>query len=202
MKHCILILVISGLLLSGCHQAENQKASATNPTSAMISDSKKDLQQLVRQMYEWHETNSSQNDFEPIADAQDSSYVGIDLTKHKARVAELQKTGFFSTQFLDNYNQIGLAIDKGLKSKKLEWLVGDLPPFGNDANPWCNCQDNPENYWQTMTLDKLTSDATTATFIWTWGNDFQYRVQAIKEKGKWKTSYLQGFDFNEFIPTN
>ncbi len=204
MKHFILITLLSGLLLAGCQQTEKQTASATDPapTLARVSDNAEELQRLVRQLYEWHETKSSQNDFEPLADNQDSSYVGIDLTQHKARVAELQKTGFFSSQFLDNYNRIGLTIDKGLKTKKLEWLVGDLPPFGNDANPWCNCQDNPDTYWQTLTLNKITADATTASFAWTWGGDFAYEVKAIRDNGKWKITYLQGFDFNAFFPTN
>lgn len=201
MKPYLLTAFLSGLLLAGCQQTEKQTASATQP-AAPVSDNTAALQQLVRQLYEWHETKSSQNDFEPMADNQDSAYVGLDLTKHKARVAELQKTGFFSTQFLDNYNRIGLAIDQGLKRKKLEWRVGELPPFGNDANPWCNCQDNPDRYWQTMTLNTVTADATTATFTWTWGGGFTYKGKAIRENGQWKIAYLEGFDFDDFVPAN
>ncbi len=53
-----------------------------------------------------------------------------------------------------------------------------------------------------MKLDKITSDTGTASFAWTWGEGFNYDVKAVKEKGKWKISYLHGFDFDEFVPSN
>lgn len=201
MKRIKLTTLIFGLLLFGCNQTITKTTSSTDQTSAIVSDDKEKLLQLVRRLYEWHETKSSHNDFEPVADNQDSTYIGLDLKKHEQRLTELKQTGFFADQFLDNYNELGLAIGKGLKSKKLEWQVGDLPPFGNDANPWCNCQDNPDNYWQKVTIDKIGFDNNTATFTWTWGENFEYKVNAIKQNDNWKISYLQGFGFNEYILT-
>ncbi len=198
MKSFRLTTLIFGLLLFGCNQSDNKTAPTTSQTSSILSDDKQNLEQLVRRLYEWHETKSSHNDFDPTADKQDSTYVGLDLKKHEERLAELKKTDFFADQFLDNYNKIALTIDEELKSKKLEWLVGELPPFGNDANPWCNCQDNPDNYWQTLTINKIMLDNKTAAFTWTWGGNFEYKVKAIKENDNWKITYLQGFDLNEF----
>ena len=40
-----------------------------------------------------------------------------------------------------------------------------------------------------------------ADYVWSWGNNFEYRVKALKESGLWKISYLQGFDFHKFMPT-
>jgi len=201
MKHIKLTTLIFGLLLFGCNQTNNKTTSSTDQTSAIVSDDKEKLQQLIRRLYEWHETKSSHNDFDPVADNQDIIYVGLDLKQQEQRQIELKQTDFFADQFIDNYNKIALTIDNDLKSKKLEWQVGNLPPFGNDANPWCNCQDNPDNYWQTMTINKIELDKNAATFTWTWGDNFEYKVYAVKQNNNWKISYLQGFDFNEFIPT-
>jgi hypothetical protein len=52
-----------------------------------------------------------------------------------------ENTGFFSAEFLQNYDAIAKGIDTRLKTNKDEWMVGDMPPFGEDANPWCRCQD-------------------------------------------------------------
>lgn len=200
MKHSKLTTLIFGLLLFSCNQADNKTTTATNQPQATVSDDKEKLLQLVRRLYEWHETKSSQSDFEPIADNQESMYIGIDIKKHEQRLTELKQTNFFADQFLDNYNKLALTIDEELKSKKLEWQVGDLPPFGNDANPWCNCQDYPDNYWLTMSINKIAFDNNTAIFTWTWGDNFEYKVKAIKDIDNWKITYLQGFDYNEFIP--
>ena len=104
------------------------------------------------------------------------------------------------SDFLDNYNRIALTIDQELKSKSIEWLIGELPPFGNDANPWCNCQDYAtERYWEIITLQNIQSDGNSAAFDWTWGDGCRYKVRAKKEHETWKIDYLQGFDFNEFV---
>jgi hypothetical protein len=150
-------------------------------------------------LYEWHETNSTQQDFKPIADAEEIAYVGLDMNQHTERLSELKQTEFFTASFLENYHQLALTIDEGLKTKKLEWLVGELPSFGSNASPWCNCQDNPENYWKTMTIKLKSIENNTATFIWTWGEDFEYQVKAIKENDQWKISYLQGFDLETYF---
>lgn len=124
--------------------------------------------------------------------------MGLDLEMHKKRISELKQTGFFASEFIDNYNKLALSIDTDLKNKKIEWLVGDMPPFGNDANPWCNCQDNPDNYWKTLTITDLEIENNVATFNWTWGNDFEYKVKAIKAGDVWEIAYLQGFDSTDF----
>jgi hypothetical protein len=150
-------------------------------------------------MYAWHETKSSQNDFDPITDSRDSLYIGINLVNHNQRIKELIKADFFSQKFIDDYNTIALSIDKGLKDNALEWFVGDMPPYTNDANPWCNCHDNPEKYWETITLKNVVLDKNTASFEWTWGDDFKYKVKATRESNMWKISYLEGFDVDSFV---
>ena len=161
---------------------------------------KAEHQKLLRQIYEWHETESIKSDFNPVADSVRVNYTGLDYAIPNARLSELRQTDFFTEEFLGNYHKIALTIDEKLKNNEIEWLVGDLPPFGNDANPWCNCQDNPDKYWERITIDEVVFDKENATFVWTWGkwgeDDFKYHVKAVKENDIWKIKYMEGFDFN------
>jgi hypothetical protein len=199
MKHIKLTTLIFGLLLFGCNQAETKTTSVTEEKAQTSAEDKEQIQNLIRQVYKWHETQKPSNN-DMITDSKDSIYLGFNLDQLKLDIEELKATNFFSNEFIDNYNKIYTTLDKKLKNKEFEWLVGDLPPFGNDVNPWCNCQDNPDNYWQTMTIKKIEFNSNNATFTWTWGDNFEYKAKAVKQNDNWKISYLQGFDFNEFIP--
>lgn len=196
MKIIIHSIAFLPLFLSACNSEKDTShvANSEEKEIAKTTADEEQLEELVRKVYEWHETNSTQQDFEPIADAEDIAYVGLDMDQHNQRVTELKQTEFFTESFLENYHQLALAIDEGLKTKKLEWLVGELPNFGNDANPWCNCQDNPESYWKTITIKQVIFENNTASFTWSWGDDFEYKGKAILENDHWKISYLQGFD--------
>lgn len=159
-----------------------------------------ELQKLVRDVYKWRETENSKPDFDVyLNDKNDTIYAGLDSKMHKERLKELSKTNLFSQEFLDNYNKIATNIDEKMKKKSAIYYVGELPPFGNDANPWCNCQDNPDNYWKTLTIKKLNIKGNKADFVWTWGDDFEYKTKAKKENSVWEISYLEGFDFNQFF---
>lgn len=199
MTYTKLSIILFTLLFLGCNDA-GMKITAANETST--DEDKEKLTQLVKQLYQWHETKSSNDDFDVIPDEQDSMYIALNQPKHEERMIELKKTAFFTDQFLDNYNKIAWTIDQGLKNKELEYFVGYVPPYGNDANPWCNCQDSPsDNYWEIITIDKLSIDKNSASFIWTWGYEFEYEVKAIQENNTWKITYLQGFDFDQFFPS-
>ena len=92
-------------------------------------------------------------DFEPISDKKEERFIGLDYKIHQKRMASLQSTGYFSTEFLQNYDAIAKGIDIRLKSKKEEWMVGEMSPFGEDSNPWCRCQDYPsDNPWDKIVL--------------------------------------------------
>ncbi|UWY30474.1 hypothetical protein N4T20_11180 [Flavobacterium sp. TR2] len=199
MKPSKLLISFSLLLLIAVQPSNAAFLKAKNDAFYFKND-KQEIETLVKKLYEWVETKNNNNDFDPIANKKGDKYIGLDLNAHKKRLEELKKTNFFSQQFLDNYNKIALRIDSNLKTKKIEWLEGDLPPFGNDSNPWCNCQDNPENYWKTMAINHLKIENNKASFDWTWSwkGNFKYKVKAIKENGAWKIAYLEGFDFDDF----
>lgn len=189
----------------GCNQADHKVTSGAGDKLLGVDD-KEQIINLVKQVYKWQMADTSKNDMVPLKDAKDSNYVGIDLNKHKIRLDELRKANFFSDEFIDNYNKIVLTVDRKLKSKEYEWPVGDLPPFGNDADPWCNCQDYPNDtaWWNAINFRFIDIDNKKSTLAWTWASSefdkdrHEYTVRVVKINGVWKISYLQGFDFNEY----
>jgi hypothetical protein len=201
MKHFKMKTLIFGFLLLSCNQADTKTTEVTKEKASTLADDKEQIQNLIKQVYKWHEAQKPSNN-DMITDSKDSIYIGFNLDQIELDIEELKTTGFFSTEFIDNYYKIFTTLDQKLRNKEIEWLVGDLPPFGDNVNPWCKCQDNPDNYWQTMTIDKIAFESNAATFTWTWGNNFQYKAKAIKLNDNWKISYLEGFDFDEFTRKN
>ena len=193
-------IILLGLSLFSCNQSSKK--------NILVPDDKMQIENLVITVYKWHDSDTSKNDMAMITDQKDSVYIGIDLEKHKLRLIELKKTNFFSDEFIENYNKIVLTIEKKLKNKEFEWNVGELPPFGSDTNPWCNCQDYPDaNPWDKIEFKFISLDKENATLTWTWGNpewskDFNYKVQSKKINGTWQIVYLQGFDFDESTRKN
>jgi len=195
-----LFFVFSLWILAVSFKPSDKPALENGKKTFYFATDKQQLESLLRKTYEWVETKNSNQDFDPVENKKGDKYVGLNLNTHKKRLEELKKTNFFSQQFLDNYNKIALKLDANLKSKKIEWLVGDMPPFGGDSNAWCNCQDYPDAYWKTMAVNNVKIENNKASFYWTWSwkGDFKYKAEAVKENGVWKISYLQGFNFDEF----
>jgi hypothetical protein len=121
----------------------------------------------------------------------------------------MTKTGFFSGEFMDNYKHLILTLDKNIKGKVYnDWLVGDLPTFGfaNEVDPWCNCQEMPEDRsdpWNAVVITILSLDKDKGEFTWTWANkawhDMKYKCRVTRENGKWKMAYMEGFDYEKGI---
>lgn len=163
------------------------------------TDDKEQIQNLIRQVLTWADSNNSIDLLPTITDSKDNIYIGFNLDKHNQNLEKLRQTNFFATEFIENYNQIILAIDKGLRNGKYEhWLVGELPTFSfaNDWSPWCCCQgDNLEESFELEVIEmstvagelKYKRDKDSSWM------DFVIRVE--KENGIWKIAYLQGFDF-------
>lgn len=206
MKNRLLNLILFStfiLFLTNCKQTEKKNQVMKSNQSFDSTQTEIDtvgLTSFIRNVYKWHETKSSQIDFEPTTgQEQDSLYIGIDWDKHKKRLHELEATNFFSKDFLDNYNKIAETIDKELKTEAGKWFVGELSPYGNDANPWCDCQDNPNNYWTTLKLLKVQKENNDIKFSWSWDDNPHYTIIATKINNSWKIKYLQGFDYKEYL---
>jgi hypothetical protein len=214
MKNMKLTVLLSGLMIFGCSQVDAQpKAleiqSSTSKIASYASDKEK-IQNIVSQSLVWAES-APINLFPVITDRKNKFIIGLDTNQHKKNIDKIKATGFFSTEFIDNYNKIVSTLDKGIKDGRYgKLLVGDLPIFGfaTDANPWCGCQDVPfdkPNPWEVIKINIVSLDKSKAEADWKWGKlelntdpswkNFAYRFRAVKEGGKWKIAYLEGFDF-------
>lgn len=197
-----LSIVTAGVLLiasCGNHESANKDEKAivaADHTSAAPANNQDsiDLTKLVRSVYKWQDAAGQGNDFDPKDVEGDSLYRGIDWDTYNKRVKKLKETNYFDQRFLDTHKRIAQYIDTALKSGREEWHKDELPSFGYDQSPWCNCQDAPsENAWDSLTVTNLKIENGQADFSWTWGDNFTYKTKAVKENGAWKISYLDGF---------
>lgn len=199
MKQIIFTTLIFGLLLFGCNQSDNKTTYVTEEITSVLTDDKEDIKNLIRQVFAWADSKKSINLVPVLTDSKDSLYIGLDLDKHEQNLEKLRQTNLFATEFIENYNQIILTLDNGLRNENYEqWLVGDLPTFSfaNGWNPWCCAQsDCLEESFQ-IEIIKIDNNVGELKYkrekdsSWI---DFIFRIK--KENGTWKISYLQGFDF-------
>jgi len=213
MKYLNFATAIVALCLFSCsnneHTESNVKADTTETakTSENLNDKQK-IQNLIRKVLNWSGAKNSIDLLPALADSKDSIYIGFDKEKLTANLEKLKVTNFFSAGFVENYNQIILTLDKGLRNKEFDkWQMGDLPTFGfaNDDDPWCNCQDNMP--WDQVEVEVINLNNTKGELYWNWGKpksnwgkgwkEFKYKFDVEKENGAWKISYMQGFDFKE-----
>lgn len=162
------------------------------------------IQTMIIEMYRWQEDYRPAIDMEAII--KDGLIVSFDMTTTKAHIKEIEKTGFFAQEFLDNILSIYVTENRMLKNKEVEWLNGDISPFGSDSSPWCNCQDVPTDNDPfgiiKFTYTKLTENE--AIFNWSWqtGGDWNgfpnYKIRTVKEDGKWKIAWMEGWDHDTF----
>lgn len=208
MKHIKLTTLIFGLLLFGCNQADTKTTSVIVEKTSTSADDKKQIHNLIREVLNWADSKNSIALLPVLSDNKDSVYIGFDLDKHKQNLDKLKQTNFFAIEFIENYNQIILTLDKGLRNGNYDqWLVGDLPTFifSNDHRPWCNCQDFDD--WNKVEIRIIELTDNEGELEWTWGNlsadthsswkEFAYKFRVVEENGKWKIAYLTGFDFKE-----
>lgn len=222
--------ILALYMLMSCNSTDKHKVSDkpsnivkkdTSSHKNTISDTsfnKKDLseiQGIVRQMLNWGESKNSIELIPVITDSKDSLCIGFDLDKVKHNLEVLKSTGYFSTQFINNYNQILLTLDREMKDDKFQkWSTGELPPFNfaNDVDPWSDCQDVPydtPNAYGLVEVHVISLNNREGKLYWQWGKlgvdtdsswkKFTYKFKVKKEDGKWKISYLEGFDYDKSI---
>jgi hypothetical protein len=204
MKYFGLITLILGLTFYSCSHHKPKTDKSEKQTEELeateVSKNREEIQRLIRQVLIWSDSKGTIDLLPALSDSKGSVYIGFDLDKLKINLDKLRQTGFFTTEFIENYNQIIQTLDKKLRNKEFkDWLVGDLPTFNfvNDINPWCLCQGfSPEDF-DDVEIIKINSISGELKWKWKKGsswNDFIFRVK--KEDNKWEISYMEGFDFN------
>lgn len=195
-----LLSILSLILVLFTIQCEKQKPN----DSSLKPEDQNQISLLIKNVYKWHENEKTNNDLTAIPDAKDSLYVSIDLNKHKLRLNEFEATGFFSKEFLDNYDTIVKTINRNLETKKYEWLFGDMPPFhlyGDDVDPWCFCQDTPnDSAFDNLKINIIAVENNNVDLQWTWNDEewskkHKYEIMLVKINEKWKIKYMEGFKY-------
>jgi hypothetical protein len=210
------LTIVFGLILCSCNQSpqsttvtENKIETPTGMVKTSMNEKPEDkteILNLIREVLKWADSKNSIDLLPVVADRNDSIYIGFDFDALKQNLSKLKNTNFFAKEFIENYNQIILTLDRKLKANEFEygpWLVGDMPPFNfvSDVNPWCSCQDNMD--WKSVEIEQINGNE----YIWKWGGlnqdthqswkDYNYKFKVIKVESKWKVSYLDGFNINE-----
>lgn len=158
------------------------------------------LATLVSHAYQWHNRQITEDKgFDPRKErTADTLYSGIDFKAVNYMINKYSASGFFNNDFLANYKALATRMDQELHTRISRWREGDLPPFNHNADPWCNCDAPAGTYWQKIKLSDVKINGDSADLHWTWGNGFSYHIKAKKDKGRWKISYLEGYDAAQY----
>jgi len=172
--------------------------------NSIVTDTNKaEIEKLLVQVLKWSDTKESIRLLPILTDSKDSIIIGFDMDKLKTNLEKLRETGFFATEFIENYNQIVITLDRKLRNKEFvyeNWFVGELPifKFANGWDPWCCCQGFSESQLDGVEIIKLNEKSGELKWKWTEGSSWiNFRFNVAKEDNKWKISYMQGFDFEE-----
>lgn len=197
-------IAVALLSVTACKKTEGTTGTNVNTPAhtekSTVEADKAAIGSLVRNMYIWNEKRDYKHEFEPVV--KDSYVVGYNLDSHKLYLKELRDSGFFAEEFIANIDKIFKEQNQLLNSGKLKWSDGEMGPFQGDVNSWCSCQDEPaEDAYNKITLHYEDLSSTTAKFYWNWegfGDNWtaeHYNMRTVKEGGKWKIAYMQGWDY-------
>ncbi len=192
---CLLVI-----LFVNCNGKTKEKTFLKEITTAnQTSNDSIELTKLIRQVYEWHNTNLLEDFPYKYAEKQDSIFIGIDWIKYEENIQLFKQTNFFSSEFLKTHKNIAETLDTSIKKANitLRNSKDGISLWETGADNWCGCQDYPEKYWETLTIDSLIVNQENADFIWNWDkiHSHHYKVKAKKEDGKWKINSLNGFNY-------
>jgi hypothetical protein len=210
---------IAGLILSSCNQVNTEIENKTEQSKKSTSSKdKKEITTLIRQVLNWAESKNGISVPPAVQDKKGKFWTGFDLAKHKQNLRKLKTVNLFSTEFINNYNQIILTLDQQLKKGSYgPWLVGDSPSFNFTSNvdPWTQCQDVPydkPNPYDFVEIEVVSLNGGKGELNWKWGGlgpdydpdwkKFTYRFRVVKENNQWKITYLEGFDFKTSVAKN
>jgi len=192
----VLLLVICQSCNSNKDQTNSEvRDSIANGNSRVTdSDRKLDSVSLRRQIitiYKWYIENEKINHNYLLTE----SY-GIDTVKLDDVIRQMQKTDFFSEEFLTNYKQIGQRTNQMLKRDSTLRMVGIAFPF-QDSDTWYSGQVGPPNL-DDLTIFNLSINNDQALFKWTTTNWDSLDVRFRKENNKWKLSFLELMDLKMY----
>jgi hypothetical protein len=192
MKNLISIICIGMIFIClACNHLSNSnsKSDKDNLDSTEISN-------LIRDVYKWYIPNESQIYFDVIV--KDSFQVGIDTSKLQRAITKLKGSNYFCSDFIINYERIGMAVDNKLKKGK---YYNEINFSFQDADIWTSSQDDESDLWKILKIKNLQIIGDEASLKWYRNDDTDlgYLVKTKKENGKWRISYLEGLDYKNIV---
>ncbi|MFP9113646.1 hypothetical protein ACLI1A_06870 [Flavobacterium sp. RHBU_3] len=217
MKQTILATLLLASFFTACKKEETNADTTTTdsivakpatPVAHEEDKDKEEITQLIRKTLVWAD-GKAPHLLPGVLKEGDSIYSGVDFEQLQKNLELVKDTGFFAKEFIDNCDKIAKTIDKKVKANEYgPWDSREYPPFNiySEVNPWCDCQDHRD--WNKVKTEVVILYADRGELYWQFethpGDDpswreFSYTFRVVKEGGKWKISYLQGFDYNEAI---
>ncbi|MBP6425050.1 MAG: hypothetical protein KAX93_05450 [Flavobacterium sp.] len=201
MKTNALALLLMTVLCVSCNNSKTN-TSTTIITEKTAGNDKAQIEKLIKSVNSWGgSANGSYGITYYTIDKKTGNCTGIDRKKHQLELEKLKKSDYFSADFIENFNQIGLKQDQLIKTKKIPaWKPSEeVNPFRN-SSPWCNCQDGGD--MKKIQIKIIDLNDQKGSLSWTWSEPdyskgFEYKFNVEKENGKWKIAYLEGFDFEK-----
>lgn len=179
-------------------ETSNAKTNSTNDSIELTA--------LVRKVYKWYNLNPNLDRDFPYKHQNDSIFIGLDWIKYNKNIERFKKTNLFTEDFFKRHKEIATIIDLSIKKADIEWRNSNdgIPLWHSGADDWCACQDNPDKYWEFITINKLKIKNNIASFDWTWDkkaekDKHEYSVTAKKENNVWKIKCLNWLNHNYSI---
>jgi hypothetical protein len=187
-------LIISvALLLFVFNSCNNLPLNDTQ--GAKNNDDSIKITNVIKDVYKWYSKEGSQVYFDIIV--KDSFQIGLDTMKLITSLDKLKSTNYFSSDFINNYEKIGKAVDDKLHTGK---YYNEINFNFQDADVWTSSQDDEWDLWKNLKIKDLIINGDYATFKWYTDNrDYGYLVKMKKENDIWKVSYLEGLDYKNTI---
>ena len=216
----IVLITISILLFSACgnKQAVILPDDNNEEEVAELFESEQDeeqIQTLIRQALRWG--SESEIALPNPVTKEGGVWNGLNMKEHKQNLSKLRESGFFSREFIANYNNLITTLNSKLEDGTIKWECGEMQPFAfaQDHDAWIAAQDLPyydPDPFEIIEIQVIRLDSERGEFFWKWAGingmgqskksaleDGKQRFDVVKEDGKWKISYLQGFDYEDGI---
>lgn len=199
MKIKALTLLLITILCVSCNNSKTNTTTKKS-TEKTAGNDKEQIEKLIKSANAWGDSkNGSSGITYYTIDEKTGICTGIDIKKHQLELKKLKNSGHFSAAFIENFNQIGLKRDQMIKIKKIpNWKPNEeIGPFSGYSS-WCNCQEGGDV--KKIKIKIISLNDQEGSLSWTWSEPeyskgFEYQFKVVKENGKWKIAYLEGFDF-------
>jgi hypothetical protein len=152
------------------------------------------ISNMLYDFYTWHFDLRQYGDFMPLeSSVVNEKYTSLDWAYIEQAEQEMAATGFFTQSFLSEHHRRAVDINAGLQSGRLEYFVGDIPPYYSDFDPWCNCQDYSSDYLANMSVRLVSINGFETQVEWSWDDQNWYGITLQRYGNEWRINKMSGF---------